>query len=128
MEKRTHLLPETRETLSQEQFRKAKEVEYGGLLTLSVIVLQALLSYEKSDFAIQSAFYLFALGIPLLASPFVGKAHYRSLTKWAERLGDIGVIFCGVGVEAVFVHFSLLLGVLFFATCIVAFSVVREGR
>lgn len=127
MEKKTRLLPETRDIHSYEHYLSAREVEYGGMLAISVVFVQALLSYTAIDETIHWAFYGFALGIPLLACPFIAKAHHRFLTTWAMRLGNLGLIFSATATFAVFLHFSELLGLIFFTTGIVAFYIGEKG-
>jgi hypothetical protein len=110
--KKTRVLPETLIARSEEKLR-AKEIEYGGMLAISIIAFQVILSATAIDWSVAWALDLFAIAAPLLANVFVAKAHRNNINKWTELCGDIGEAFAGIGSFILLSHFSGEAGVLF---------------
>src|SRR5689334_9170334 len=95
-QKKTQLLLEPLAAHSEKRL-KAKEVEYGAMLAISVIAFQVFFSITKFDWYTSRAVEFIALAIPLLASVFVAKAHQGSIDKWMELCGDAGQVFAIIG-------------------------------
>jgi hypothetical protein len=120
MNQKTDKLAEIQEPHLQEHL-KAKEVEYGSMLAISVVILQNLLSYPTLDAFSATAFELLALAIPLLACFFVAKAHQANDKKWTKLGANIGSFLVGVSLWILISRLSVGAGFLFLLVSLPAY-------
>jgi len=101
----------------------------GGLLVISLVILQAFLSLTPLDLTAVISVVAFSIAIPLLAGILVvnvieNKYPYSSPHLWTSKLVDIlivvGILADLVGIGAAFWHTSRIAGITFTITAIIA--------
>ncbi len=113
--------------LKEEYIRESNAV-LAGLIGISVVIVQALITIKATDPATVISILAFAISLPIMAAlvminTFLARYRYASFPGYLTLAYFVGEGGAGVGVVAAFWHLSWIAGVLIMASCLAGFAV-----
>ncbi len=99
-----------------------------GLIGISVVIVQALISIKATDPATLISILAFAIALPIMAAlvminTVLARYRYASFPGYLTLTYFVGEGGAGVGVVAAFWHLSWIAGVLIVVSCLAGFAV-----
>ena len=100
-----------------DDYRRVRELEYAGMLALSLLLVQGTLFAGVPD---SGSILFLLLALPLLTAVFIVKAYGYAFTAGTQFVGDLGVFCAAAGLMLVLLRISIVDMCLFMisATCI----------
>ncbi len=106
------------------RLRRAKEIEYGSLLAVNLVVLPSLLSVSKTDIFINSALILQGFSIPMLAGAFVVKMYNKPYSDLFAAFAELAEVFTLVGVTLAIMNVYWFASAVFIITVAQLFNIL----
>ncbi len=112
----------------QEEYIRQSNLILAGLIGISVVIVQALISTRATDIPAVIAILAFAIALPMMGTlvmlnAVLARFHYASFPGYITLAYFTGEGSAAVGVVAAFWHLSWVAGVLIMASCLAGLGI-----
>ncbi len=112
----------------REEWIKESNLVLAGLIGISVVIVEALISIKASDPAAVVAILAFAIALPMMGTLVVlngvlARYRYATFPGYINFAYFVGEGSAAVGVVATFWHLTWIAGVLIVASCLVGMGI-----